>query len=129
MENGNITFVQSPSSPKIITRANNTAITEKVSKEIDSNGTDISRSTLAGIGYAAYQYFQWNEQLVMVPTFAKGVAALNPNPTPSNMKYITNYNSWGITDCAPAWEDPREDILAGLNELSKWNNLLAQSSC
>lgn len=49
--------------------------------------------------------------------------ALWPNPGPSIVKYITNFDAWGKTECAPAWKDPRNDIVAGLNELSKYYGL------
>lgn len=116
---GIISLIGETSSPKIIAKANNTAITKKALADDGFTVTgDYFITTLSGIVYAAADYFLWNEQLVMVPG-TTGIPALWPNPPPAIVRYITNYDTWGDGDCAPAWKDPRDDIVAGFNEISE----------
>lgn len=122
MQDKIISFVETPSSPTIIARANNTLVTHKAVAEdgLLSIAEDFS-STLAGIVYVGLIFYKWNEQLVMTTGANKrGGPSLWPMPSPAMTQYITNNGEWGRSDCAPAWRDPRDDIIAGLNELSKW---------
>lgn len=70
--------------------------------------------------------FKWDEKLVRVPG-GPGIPALWPAVNPQTVQYITNFDRWGKEDCAPAWKDPRNDIVAGLNELSEYGLPLSAS--
>lgn len=118
--NGILHFVEPPSYPRIIALANNTAITSETVERFGLivNGT-WTRTTLSGIMIQAALKFGFTQYLAPVN---------GPNSRPLillpviqswfAMQRMTNYLDWdnGI-DCAPFWNDPRSDIMAGLNEL------------
>lgn len=82
-------------------------------------------TTLGGIAYTITSNFYWRETLVEVPGYATQYPALTPEVPQQVFQYITNYDTWagkrslGEGDCAPAWKDPRDDIMAHINELSR----------
>ena len=121
---GLITFAELPSYPTIVTRSKNTAITDET---IDSHGLNVVnrgvdwvRTTLSGIAGAAFLSFGVQETIGVWGNDPKSGALLYPSPTPFAFEYFANYLAWdqGTSECAPAWNDPRENIMAALNELA-----------
>jgi hypothetical protein len=116
---GIITFPESISYPKIVTKAHNTAITEESIAEkglfmADHAGNTL-KSTLGGIVVGANVAFYAKQGLAMSST---GNAIMMPPPTQNVFRHITNYDRMITqpTDCSPNWKDPREGVMAKLNE-------------
>ena len=120
--NGVVTLTEPHSYPRIIARANNTALT---SKKIDDNHLkstliyDSVNSTLAGIAMSGNLGFIVRQGLVTFP----GTPGWTPKPqlapalTQYALQHISNYA--GLIQepenyCAPAWKDPRDSVMAKL---------------
>jgi hypothetical protein len=122
---GIITFVEPPSYPKIVARANNTAITEETIKEFsllntaESRYSDMPRTTLGGIANGANVAYNSMEALVMTNSDPTAQPAMYPAPNQYVFQHLTNYAQlYGPDhDCAPSWKDPRDEVMAALNEL------------
>lgn len=119
VKDGVITFPEQPSNPKIVKTAKNTAITETSIRDSQLNYPLISetmRSTLSGIAEAANIGYYTVESLV--PT-VKGGPYLYPPTNQYVFQHITNYATKHdfVDFCAPAWKDPRDGVMARLNEL------------
>ena len=118
--NNSLSFLEPPSSPTVIARANNTAITdETVNKyrlRANSDGLGV-RTTLSGIAAAAGYKYQVSEAIL--PASATGQNnSLLPGPNWLALKYIANFAA--VNDgqaCSFAWNDPHDDVMAFLNEL------------
>lgn len=122
INDGIITFAERPSYPKIIARANNTAITDDTIRQYglrtrDSVSDDV-KTTLSGVAMGANIAYFVKEGLMPQPGKG-GLPALAPAPGLYPFQHITNYREmYGPDfDCAPAWKDPRDEIMASLNEL------------
>lgn len=114
-----ISLVTAPDMPKIVGLADNTALTEESISEfgLREDGSWI-KTTLGGIMQTAYARFETRESLLPSPI---------PGDTPQLGQFrniwfaythITNYEAWDNEElCAPSWKDPRDDILASLNQL------------
>ena len=119
---GKIQFAEPPSYPKIVSLANNTAVTAHTISKFDLSYDAHSlwvRTTLAGIASVGInQYGGW--------------MSLSPSPDPGDTPMLTaggrsawflnqrikNYLAWDASEaCAPAFSDPRDDIMSHLNQL------------
>ena len=113
-----------PVDPRIIAIANNTAITPATAWHTGDGDPNDVYSTLAGPVFAGSYNFLWNEKLIVMPGFANTAPGLVPNVPPGAVPFFENFSTWGkqrgISDCAPLWRDPREDVMSKLNELSKY---------
>ena len=110
--------------PKIVATANNTAITEDTIEQLGlshgSGDKNYVKTTLSGIANAANLAFYQTEGLITFPDSNQlTLPGLAPAPGLYAYQHITNNdNMYGKgKDCAPAWKDPRQDVMASLNEL------------
>jgi hypothetical protein len=116
---GILSFPESLSYPKIIAKAKNTAITEESIAEkglfMPDHAGNTLKSTLGGIVVGANIAFYAKQGLAMSST---GNAIMMPPPTQNVFRHITNYDKMITqpTDCSPSWKDPREGVMAKLNE-------------
>jgi hypothetical protein len=116
---GILSFPESLSYPKIIAKAKNTAITEESIAEkglfMPDHAGNTLKSTLGGIVAGANIAFYAKQGLAMSST---GNAIMMPPPTQNVFRHITNYDKMITqpTDCSPSWKDPREGVMAKLNE-------------
>ena len=119
---GIITFPQAPSYPRIVSRANNTAITDATVKQYGLAAglaaPTYRRTTLGGIAMSASIAYWIKQGLVAYPG-GQSNPGLAPPPVKYVFQHITNYAEMypPTSDCAPAWKDPRDDVMASLNEL------------
>ena len=131
---GVVKFHEPPSYPKIISRANNTAITPDTIERFGlryAEGSTYIRSTLAGLSMT--MNWQFSQQLSLAPALVPGdtPAMINTQASPQwiPLQYITNYKAWDNTvACAPAFRDPRDDMMAALNELMFRTGVFAAQS-
>ncbi|KAK5168607.1 uncharacterized protein LTR77_005916 [Saxophila tyrrhenica] len=122
---GVVTFAEPPSYPRIVARANNTALTDKTVADFQlaiNHVDNAINTTLGGIAEGAGLAYYTNEGLVTIPGENREVPSrpgLSPNPSLYTFQHITNYAEMfsSDADCAPAWRDPRDGIMAKLNEL------------
>jgi hypothetical protein len=125
IKDGIITFPEPPSYPKIISSANNTAMTEDTVKKYglaqDLAAPTYRRTTLGGIAMSANIAYFVRQGLISFPHTRgnPGKPGLAPAPVKYPFQHITNYAKMYPTDgdCAPAWKDPRDGVMASLNEL------------
>ena len=119
INDGVIIFAESASYPKIVARANNTAVTEDTIRE---NGLQndkafvpgLVKTTLSGLANGANIAYFVKEGLIPFPGGSPSIApALNLYP----FQHITNYAAMYAHECAPAWKDPRDEIMAAMNEI------------
>lgn len=119
---GIITFTEPPSYPRIVARANNTALTNETIVGLGLNSTmnaDSINSTLSGITNSANIAFNAQVGLATYPARGGMAPGLSPAPNQYVFQHITNYaQMWGPhPDCAPAWRDPRDNVMAKLVRL------------
>ncbi|KAK3723539.1 hypothetical protein LTR37_001791 [Vermiconidia calcicola] len=116
INDGVITFVEPPSYPKIVAKANNTSLTdEDVAKYGLETSSGFINTTLSAIFTAAFLDYTWFGLVIF-----DDVPFLVPMPNRFRFDHITNYEDWAKSlpgACAPAWSDPRDGIMASLNEL------------
>lgn len=114
-----ITFAEPPSNPRIITRANNTAVTEETISKFDlQKGSNWIKTTLSGIANVFNYQFSTRAGLAP-PTNPGGPVNLDVNSMSWYLfQQIANFEAWNkFEDCAPAWNDPRDKVMAAMNEL------------
>ncbi len=122
IHNGIIGFPEPPSYPRIVARANNTAVT---SDTIANEGliepkTGAIRTTLGGIAEVAKYSFWIVAAAVRVPglhIMEESIAA--GGGTLFQLQHSIRVGSGvvGTADCLPEYADPRDDIMAVLNEI------------
>lgn len=129
IDNGVVSFADPSalSSPKIVSVANNTGITPEIIAEknlLTKNG--YTRTTLSGIINVALQ--KWYTVYGIIPSESKTATAKivekqqtvlgNAVSAWWAMQQTSNFEKWnrGI-ECAPAWIDPRDQVMAWLNEV------------
>ena len=120
IEDGVITFAESMSYPKIISRANNTDLSADAIKKFGLyNDTQaVYDTTLSGMAFGAQITYMGSEALIPGFGGTTGPPTVAPMPTITTLNFQTNFDRWNAgIDCAPAWRDPRDEILAALNEL------------
>jgi hypothetical protein len=120
---GVISFPHSPSYPTIIATANNTALTDASVAEFNlaHEGNGGIKTTLGGIAEIIGLAYYTDEGLVR-PLGPHGKIQAKPVLSPEmNMyvlQHITNFakliDNDGTLDCAPAWRDPRDAVMAKL---------------
>jgi hypothetical protein len=132
-----ITFLEAPSYPKIVARANNTALTRKTVMDFGLESTvpkDLVNSTLGGIAFGADMALYMKQGLVSYPNAGKlyNKPSLSPAPNGYVFSHIDNWaQMWqpSTSDCAPAWRDPRDDVMATLVRSSntrRWSDLVVR---
>lgn len=117
IHNDVITFEERPSYPKIVTTANNTAVTaETITKpgRVNPEYPSIIYTTLAGIASAAA--FEYSYTAYLFPK-GPGYGILMGAESWFLLKQMKNYTALLENDvCSPFWKDPRDDIMASMNE-------------
>lgn len=119
IDHGKITFRESTAYPRLVALANNTAITDESIAHFGLNqeGTRWVRSTLGGITAVANYMYSTVQGLIPSRTPGDTPELAGPFTWPV-FEHITNWDAWNnLQDCAPAFSDPREQILASLNEI------------
>lgn len=115
IENNVIHFAGAPSHPRIVARANNTSLKHKL-REDAGPALNLIPTTLSGIAYAAMMRFYSIQGLISLeegqtPGFVGG-----PNwfslPLIKNLAALER----GLV-CAPNFINPRDQVIAGLNEV------------
>lgn len=120
--NGTISFPEPPSYPKIIEWANNTAINNETIAQYGLRydaGSSWIRSTLSGV--AEIGAYEFGTTVGLAPSPSAGdtpILALGGSQSWFAWKHITNFKAWDLSEqCAPAWKNPRDNVLAVLNEV------------
>lgn len=115
---GIVTFPQLPSNPPFIARADNTKITkDTIEKYKLTTEPGVVNTALSGLANAINFQYNMRETLVMDPALAPWPLPM-PGPSWITFQHIMNYKDWDHgADWAPKWKDPREDMMASLNEL------------
>ena len=74
------------------------------------------QTTLSGIAALGNLQFHAGEGLVPLGNDEAALAA--PDSSWFTFQHMSNFKAWNDNeDCAPAWTDPRNDLLAALNEI------------
>ncbi|KAI9695641.1 MAG: hypothetical protein M1820_008488 [Bogoriella megaspora] len=113
-----ITFAESPANPKVVQIANNTRITNEtiLQHDLRFEGQNFLKTTLGGIAAAGVVKFY--SIVGLVPSPAPGDTPSATRSSAFTFQMTENYEAWdNEIDCAPAWKDPTQTILATLNEL------------
>jgi hypothetical protein len=117
IQNDIITFAEPPSYPKIIATANNTAITAQTITQpgrVNLDWPSLVYSTLAGIAAAAGIEYAYEAYLFPV---SAGQGILEGASSWFLFKHMKNFTAFLENDvCSPFWRDPRDEIMASLNE-------------
>lgn len=117
---GVVKFPEPPSFPEIVSWANNTAVTAATIEQFGlRKGTSPwIRTTLSGIAAVANAQFASQESIVPYSGDGVSLTTVGFGSVWFASTHIKNYEAWktGI-DMAPAWNDPRPAIMAGLNNL------------
>ncbi len=120
--NSAISFPEPPGYPKIITMANNAAINEHTISQLGleyATGGSWIRSTLGGIALVASWHF--GTYMGLAPSPSPGdtpILATGGSQSAVALEHITNWEAWDQgDDCAPAFSDPRDQVMAALNEM------------
>lgn len=115
---GVINFMDDLAYPKIISKANNTALTRSSIKDNNLKLEHIwVKSTLGGIAFAANLVFNTRQGLIPSSSSADNPDLVD-QITLFQYQHMTNYKRWdNVEDCAPAWNDPFDSILAAMNNM------------
>ena len=119
-----ITFDEQPSYPRIVARANNTAMTQESQSQFGlcHNQGGFCNSTLVGLSLGmAVQYGGALGFLHNMTT--DGITLLEGGAAWLGFGYETNYDDHN--NCAPSWNDPRDSIMIVANELMFRSGLYA----
>ena len=122
VSNGSVRFAQPPSNPRIISYANNTSITKETIAKFNLHypgSPEWIRSTLSGI--ATTISYQYDTFVGLAPSLSAGdtpILASGSSQLWFPWQHIENYAAWDNGEtCAPAFSDPRDNVMASLNEL------------
>ena len=117
INDGVVTFADPGRAPTIVALANNTAVTDQSVNEFGLNIMEyFVQTTLSGIAALGNLQFHAGEGLVPLGNDEAALAA--PDSSWFTFQHMSNFKAWNDNeDCAPAWTDPRNDLLAALNEI------------
>ncbi len=120
IEDDIITFAERPNYPRVVARANNTAISTETEIGLESGNLTQALSTLGGIASLANALRALDYGLVPpAQNQTKFTIALFPNAFALSLDATPGVFTEQSTLCAPIWRDPHDEAIAALNEISR----------